>query len=140
MAYPIGAELISANLIGVPQFEKLTICFTPHNFDFASDLQEARKQGEPYKIFEVSMIHPLQRFSASKELIEEGYYEENWEINVYPVPRELKSTAKQLLLDKALPKAKEWLEKSRTEIWKTGRKNFQVLFNEKENSIFIEQD
>ena len=140
MSYPIGAESISKALVGVPQFEKLVIWYTTTNFAFASDFQAARKQNLPYKIFEVSMIHPLKDLSSSKQFIEEGFYDENWEINVYPVPKELRSVAKLLLLKEVLPKTKEWLQEPRTEIWKTGRKHFQALFNEIENEIFIQRD
>jgi hypothetical protein len=140
LAYPIGAEVISEALIGVPQFKDLTVSFMPYNFAFASDFQEARKQNKPYKIFEVSMIHIDKHLSSPKQFIEDGFYDENWEIHVYAVPRELKSTAKQLLLNEALPKAKIWLETPHTENWKFGRKYFRVLFNEKEERILIEQD
>src|SRR4051812_10855754 len=131
LAYPIGAEAISDAFLNVPQFERLVISFTPYNFGFASDFQEARKQNQPYQIFRVSMIHPLKDLSSSNQFIEEGFYNENWKIDVYPVPRELKSAVKNFLVEESLPKAKIWLEKPRTEIWKTGRKYFQVLFQEK---------
>jgi hypothetical protein len=140
MTYPIGAEVVSEALVGVPQFEKLMISFTPPNFGSASIFQDARKQNQSYKIFEVSMHHHLKNLTSPKRFIEEGFYNENWEIHIYAVPRELKAIAKQLLLNEALPKAKEWCEKPRTEMWRTGRKYFQVLFNEKESKIFIKQD
>lgn len=140
MTYPIGAEAISRAFAGVPQFKNLVIWFTTTNFAFVSDFQEARKQNQPYEIFQVSMRHPLKSLTSSKQFIEEGFFEENWEIHVFPVPRELKSVAKQLLLNNALLKAKDWLEKPRTENWKTDRKYFRVLFVEKESYIIIKQD
>lgn len=140
MAYPLGAEAISEAFVNVPQFEKLVTSFTPYNFGFASAFQEARKRNQPYKIFRVSMIHPLKGLSSSNQFIEEGFYEENWKIDVYPVPSQLKSIAKELLINDGLPKAKEWLETPRTEVWKTERKHFQILFHEKEGKILIEQD
>lgn len=140
MSYPIGAESISKAFVGVPQFEKLVICFTTTNFAFVSDFQEARKQNLPYKIFEVSMIHPLKDLSSSKKFLEEGFYDENWEINVYSMPKEFRSIAKTLLLTEVLPKAKLWLQEPRTDMWKTGRKHFQALFKEIENKIFVQQD
>lgn len=135
MTYPIGAEPISEALFGIPQFERLAIWFSS-----TSSIQEARKQNKPYKIFEVSMIHLLKSLSSPQKFIEDGFYDENWEIHVYAVPRELKSAAKRLLIDEALPKAKQWCEKPRTEMWKTGRKCFRALFDEKECGILIEQD
>ena len=140
MAYPIGAEVISEALIGVPQFKDLTVSFSPYNFAFASDFQEARKQSKPYKIFEVSMIHIDKYLSSPKQFIEDGFYAERWGIDVYAIHRELKSIAKRLLIEEGLPKAKIWLETPRTENWKFGRKYFRVLFNEKEEKILIEQD
>ncbi|HRH45168.1 MAG TPA: hypothetical protein PKY82_26255 [Pyrinomonadaceae bacterium] len=140
MAYPIGAEAISKAFVDLPQFEQLNIWFTTTNFAFASDFQEARKQNKSYEIFRVSMIHPLKSLASSKQFIEEGFYNEKWEIHVYPVPREVKSFAKQFLINEILPKAKEWMETPRTEIWRTGRKHFRALFKENEPQIFIEQD
>ena len=138
-SYPIGAEKLSEALASVPQFEKLVIWFSSYNYS-ASDRQILRKENEPYEIFRISMIHPLKSLSSSKQFIEEGFYNENWEIHVYPVPRELKSVAKQFLIDEVLPQAKVWMEIPRTEIWKTGRKHFKALFRENEPQIFIEQD
>ena len=140
MAYPIGAETVSEAFAGVPQFEHLKIYFTTTNFVFVSDFKEVRKQKQFYKIFEVSMIHPIKSLTSPKRFIEEGFYNENWEIHVYSVPSELKSITKKLLSIEGLPKAKNWLELPRTETWKTGRKYFQVLFNEAESRISIKQD
>lgn len=140
LAYPLGSEAISEALTDAPQFEKLVISFTAYNFGFASDFQEARKRNQPYNIFRVSLIHPLKGLSSPNQFIEEGFYDENWGINVYAVPSQCKSIAKELLITAGLPKAKEWLETPRTEIWKTGRKHFQILFHEKEGKILIEQD
>jgi len=140
LSYPIGSEAVSERLLGVPQFEKLEISFTPPFLASASTFQAARKQNQPYKIFQISMIHPIKGLTSSNQFIEEGYYDENWKIDVYAVPRELKSAAKNLLLNEGLPSAKQWLEAPRTETWKTGRKHFHVLFHEKENIVSIKQD
>lgn len=139
MAYPIGAEILSESLANVPQFEKLVIWFSSYNYS-ASNRQQLRKENEPYEICRISMIHPLKAFSASKYFIEEGFYNENWEIHIHPVPRELKNVAKQILIQDVLPKAKEWMEIPRTEIWKTGRKHFKAFFKENEPRILIQQD
>lgn len=139
-SYPIGAELISEVLVGVPQFEKLVISFSSYHFAFTSDFQRARKEKQPYQVFRLTMTHILKGLSSPNQFIEDGFYNENWEIHIYPVPRKLKSVAKELLLDAVLPQAKEWMEKPRTEIWLTGRKEFKAFFKENESQIFIEQD
>lgn len=139
LAYPIGAEIISKLFANVPQKENLVIWFTSFNY-FVSDFQNLRKQNKPYEIFRVSMIHPLNDLSSSNQFIEEGFYNENWEINVYPVPKELKSVAKQLLVNEILPQAKDWMEKPQTEIWRTGRKHFKAFFKENESKFFVELD
>lgn len=140
LSYPLGAEIISEAFAGVPQFESLSLSFSPYGSIFSSGVEKTRRHIEPYKIFEVEMHHHLKGLTSPNRFIEEGFYDENWEIHVYPVPAELKSAAKRLLLDKGLPQAKQWCEKPRTETWKTGRKCFQVLFDEKECEILIEQD
>ena len=86
------------------------------------------------------MKHLLKNLTSPKQFIDEGFYNENWEIHVYSVPSQLKSIAKELLVEEGLPKAKSWLEAPRTEMWKTGRKYFQILFDEKESRISIKQD
>jgi hypothetical protein len=139
LAYPIGAEILNEAFANVPQKGNLAIWFTAYNYS-VSDFQKLRKQNQLYEIFRVSMIHPLKSLSSSNQFIEEGFYNENWEINIYPVPKELKSVAKQLLIDRVLPEAINWLQTPRTEIWKTGRKHFQALFKENEPQIFIKQD
>jgi hypothetical protein len=140
MSYPIGAESISEAFFGIPQYEKLIISFTTTNFAFGADFHEARKQNNPYKVFEVSMVRPLKHLTSGKQFVEEGFYDENWEVHVYPVPKEFRSNANVLLLTTVLPKAKLWLQEPRTETWKTGRKHFHALLKEIDNEISIKQD
>lgn len=137
MSYPIGAELISSAFIGVPQFDSLELWFSFYNSVRKS---KVRQENIPYEVFIVSMSHPIKSLTSPNQTIKEGFYDENWKIHIYPVPRKFKAIAKQFLINEAIPLAKKWMEAPRTEIWKTGRKEFRVMFKENEPQIFIEHD
>ena len=72
LSYPVGAELITAELAGVPQ--------APIEIQFYSKYERVKTRGEPYPVFEVS-------YSGTESPFEAG-----WHITVRPVPRALKHT------------------------------------------------
>ena len=122
MAFPLGAKQISEALEGVPQYTGLTIGFVCHyNLTTAARVREILDSGESLGVLEARYRHVRPSRFASQEFIEMGWYDETWEVSVYPVPRERKSAARSLLLTTGLPKIRTWLETPRTETWRSGR-------------------
>jgi len=89
LSYPVGAELISAELADVLQAESPEIWFL-------SKYERLKTRGEPYEILTVSY--------TSLELHESG-----WKIWVRPVPRELKHLVKEVLKAELFPRIRQWL-------------------------------
>jgi hypothetical protein len=135
MSYPIGAESVSVALADVPQRDLLNITF----FFYSTFIKE-HEQDSPFKIFEVEFTKFDKYLSASNYFIERGEYEEKWRLTVYPVPRQMKSITKKLLLEKGLPRIAKWLATERTPLWKTGRKSLTILLDQAEESISFQED
>src|SRR5215475_8224591 len=95
LSYPIGAESVSESLKGVPQESVLSIGFYDKPGVFVSGFRKLRETNTPYPIFVASFRHIHPGLTASNQFIADGWYQENWELTVYPVPRHLKSVARQ---------------------------------------------
>jgi hypothetical protein len=135
LSYPIGAEVVSQGLAGVPQIDDLRLTFSYH-----SSFEKEYKQDHPFKIFEAEFHKSDMNLTMSNDFIEKGAYEEKWELTVYPVPREKKSAAHHLLLEEGLPGIARWLATERTPLWRTGRKTISILFDQSEESISFQEE
>lgn len=121
LAFPLGAKQISEALEGVPQYASLSIRFSCHvNLKTASRIREILDSGERLGVLEARYRHVRPNRSASRELIETGWYEETWDLSVHPVPRERKFATRTLLLTTGLQKIRTWLETPRPETWRDG--------------------
>jgi len=139
LSYPVGAEVVSASLKGVPQEPALTIGFYDKPVIFASDFAKLRETNSPYPIFNASYRHIQPGLTASKQFISEGWYEETWELSVYPVPRKLKSVARQALITEGLPQVRNWLSADRSPTWRHGRKHLEIFFIETDGRILVRE-
>ena len=139
LSYPIGAEVVSASLKGVPQESALTIGFYDKPVIFASDFAKLRESNSPYPIFSVSYRHIQPGLSASNQFLAEGWYEETWELSVYPVPRQLKSLARNALVSEGLPQVRNWLCAERSPVWRHGRKHCEIFFVESDGRIIVRE-
>jgi hypothetical protein len=135
MSYPIGAESVSETLAQVLQRDLLNL-----NFVFHSHFIKELERDSPFAIFEAEFTKFDMHLTASNYFIERGNYEEKWKLTVYPVPRQMKSIAKKLLLEKGLPRIAKWLATKRTPSWKTGRKTITILFDQAEESISFQEE
>ncbi len=139
LSYPVGAEAVSESLKGVPQEPVLSIGFYNKPTIFASEFRKLRDSKSPYPIFNATFRHIQPGLSASNQFIAEGWYEETWELSVYPVPREHKSVARQVLLSEGLPQIKKWLCAERPPSWKQGRKHCEIFFVESDGRIIVRE-
>ena len=90
LTYPIGAEALSEQLDGVPQFSEFRLCFSDLVSAWKSKFQRIIAEGADYEIVAAHLWSPF-------------------DIYVYPVKRELKHLAKEALFSHGLPKMREWL-------------------------------
>lgn len=103
LSYPIGAEPISESLASVPQFAELKLLF--YSSKFYTPLRS-----KEYEFLRVEYLNNAK--SGEKWPIANLYgrpLQGRWEIAVQPVPRVLRHTIKQYILDFALPQMRHWL-------------------------------
>lgn len=113
LSYPVGAKLISTALADAAHLESLAVSFYDHAFYPASRFRRILKERLPYRIF-VAEYDPARKpgLSAGDFMIERGWYDEHWRLTVFPVLREFRHTANQLLRDQGLPAVCSWLGKA----------------------------
>lgn len=141
-SYPIGAEALSEAFRNVPQFSKLSLHFhyCATTTVFSSTYLKSVLKRNSYEIFAATFQHIQPGLSSSNQFIERGWYDETWELHIYPVTREFKQAAKNALLNDGIARVEQWLITPRTETWKYGRKSCSVLFSESDGMIQFLQD
>ena len=102
LSYPLGAKNVSDALDGVPQFDALSIVFTPGQ-------DNPHRVESPFLVLRVNYSNRVPGHSASKDMVEKGWYDPKWEINIGAVPRPLRNAVKTALLAEALPRVRQWL-------------------------------
>jgi hypothetical protein len=91
-SYPVGAEILSEALAGVPNFSDFRICFSDVVSAWKSKFQQMLATGVDYEIIRARLWSPF-------------------EIFVYPVQRGLKHPAHEALVSNGLPKMREWMSR-----------------------------
>jgi hypothetical protein len=89
-SYPVGAELLSEQLEGVPNFAEFHICFSDVVSAWKSKFQQILATGADYEVIRARLWTPF-------------------EIFIYPVRRPLKHAVQEALLSTGLPKMREWI-------------------------------
>jgi hypothetical protein len=109
-SYPVGAEIISELLEGVPQYSDLTLTFWIQDQYFASQYNKKLQDLGSIVVLEAS-------FSPTFD---------EWKIRINSVPSEFKNLVGHELISVALPELKLRLHKYKTE---SGLFQFQVRFS-----------
>jgi hypothetical protein len=103
VSYPIGAEVLSRTLAGVPQHQSITCRF------WASSIHH--DLGQPT----LHVLHAVysqreRNFHDGKFARERGVLEPHWTITVFAVPRQLRGAIKLALIETSLPEiVRPWL-------------------------------
>jgi hypothetical protein len=130
LSYPVGAKAISEALIGVPQFDELTLVFWFYN------QQGSRSTvGGPFSVLEAEFSGPLRSFSASMDMVEKGYHCPKWTITVYAIPRSLRHLIQGKILSKALPSVRSWLIANPHSIEREGYNAISFSFDELKSEL-----
>jgi hypothetical protein len=137
LSYPVGLELLAADLGQVSQADELSVNFHMHA-GRATDIEHKRRNGEHYPVLAARFRHFRLGYSEDNELREQGFYDPAWEIVVYAVSRQNRAAARKLLLEQGIPAVIAWLRTPRTDTWLQGRKEITVCFNEKDLSLIVE--
>ena len=115
LAYPVGAELISSELQGVPQAQSLEI-------HFYSKYERVETRGNPYAIFTVT-------YAGTHS------YLPGWRIEVRPVPRALKHKVMEALTSEFFPRIRQWLEMHADLNSRHGGRGLSIIFDENDENL-----
>jgi hypothetical protein len=129
LSHPIGADQLSAELLGVPQFEALSVSFSGVPTLWSDTRPATPEQGEkaPQPILSAWFTHRRPGISGQSESREFG---ERWGLTVYPVPSGLKATVRAGLDAEGLAVVREWLAAPRTETWRgAARHEIEVWYD-----------
>ena len=97
MSYPVGAEILSNALVGVPQYEKLSISFNIRDECWVSSYnQKIKEKGE---IAVLIVRHFL------------SYHFDGWQIRISSVPSLHKKQVSEQLITQVLPELRQRLIK-----------------------------
>lgn len=110
LSYPVGAELISAALAGVPQFDDLSIYFSITGWMSITSGAED-DEAQPF----------MRAFSAGL-----NFNVGNASVSVPAVPSMYRQTVRKALVDYGMPKVKSWLDAPRPQTWFEGFRIFTV--------------
>ncbi len=102
-SYPVGVEIISEHLQGVPQYDLFTIAFWVQDQYFSSDYNKKIKDKGKIKVLEAEYSSVF----------------DEWKIRINSVPSEFKSNVNEQLTSRVLPELKRRLnaQKQRNEFF-----------------------
>lgn len=136
LSYPIGAEALTEGLKGAPRLESLSLWFSGKPVWPDSLFQRALAEKHPYMIL-VARYEPAHKpgYGGANSMVKSGWYDEKWELNVYPVVRELRHLANRLLREQGLSWVAEWIRSSEQAGWLGRQQRIELIFNPIEESI-----
>ena len=130
LSYPLGAEAISQALAGAPHADELSLRFYDQAVWPTTEFNRLVRDGLPYRIMSAVYMPPRKVCrSAPTTLVEGGWYQGHWSITVYPVLRELRQAAGQLLREQGLPVVVEWLRSSVRAGWDIRQHRLDLVFS-----------
>lgn len=114
LSYPVKAGEIGEALSDAPHVERLSLSFASAPDGSATRFRRVLAEGSPCTIVRAA-YHPASKpgLGSADFLIEAGWYDERWELTVYPVLRGRRHVANRLMLERGLPAVRGWLERGR---------------------------
>jgi hypothetical protein len=136
LSYPIGAGAISEALAGAPHVEAFTVMFWDAAVWPASEFRRRLSERLPYVVMGAS-YSPASGpgLVGSDRMVQDGWYEEKWELRVNPVLPEFRHPANRLLREEGLPAIVRWLKSSGRAGWTATWHRIDLVFDPAEGSL-----
>lgn len=139
LSFPIGAEALSESLEKAPRREILGLFFRSRPVLASAEFQRWLREQEPYPILVAEYRPALDEETKKTSVLEKlGLTDERLEIAVYPVAREVRSIANELLGDLGLVHLAKWL-KGATTLGANSVRRLELVFSPKEGTIEIRE-
>lgn len=140
LSYPIGAEALSEGLEKAPRREILGLFFRSRPVLASAEFQRWLRDREPYPILVAEYRPALDEASKKTSVLEKlGLTDERLEIAVYPVAREARTIANDLLGDLGLVHLAKWLKGATTREWANTVRRLELIFSPREGTIEIRE-
>lgn len=133
ISYPIGAELISQILFGIPQYNDINLSF----FFWGGAEYQRILEADILYFFEASYSKSDKSVSNTKKREETEWVKPKWEIYVSPVPSKIWRAVKEVCINEGLPMVKEWFIQDRPDNWYYGRKKIKLSYKVSEKVLNI---
>src|SRR5579883_595496 len=97
LSYPIGAEALSKALADAPHVESLAVTFWDEAVWPTSEFRRLLTERLPYRIM-AAEFRPARGpgLTGSNDMLEGGWYNESWQLTIYPVLSEFRHLANRL--------------------------------------------
>jgi hypothetical protein len=129
VSYPVGAEILSRGLYGVPQHNELKCTFSTGSLQ--RDLGK-----ELIYVMSVGYTKRARSHFDSGDAGERGVYDPRWEIWIFTVPLTYRSEIKQALVETGLPSMiKPWLMANTGIAGKTGNAGIILEYHVLDNAL-----
>jgi hypothetical protein len=134
LSWPLGAQAISEGLTDAPHIDELTLVF--RSFERVSEFHSMLAGLTPYPIL-IARYNPPQHlgYSAARDMIEKGWYDAKWELEVRPVVRRVRAASGSALREVGLPAVAEWLKTSAQTGWEDHRHALRLVFDPTESKV-----
>jgi len=140
LSYPIGAEALSDRLQKAPRREMLGLFFRSRPVLASAEFQRWLREQEPYPILVAEYRPALDGEGKKASVLEKlGLTDERLEIAVYPVAREVRDLARELLGDLGLVHLAKWLKGATTREWANTVRRLELVFSPREGTIEIRE-
>jgi hypothetical protein len=104
----------------------------------ASEFRRVLLTKAPYLILEVK-YSPFGLHGRPRSVADSGLFDDEWEIWVRAVARELRHLANCLLQEQGLPAVVAWLRSSEQRGWLSRQQTLELIFNPAEETLFVRQ-
>ena len=132
LSYPVGAEILSSQLEGVPQFGEITLYFRgPERPKPTPRL--------PFNALRASFSFLRPGLSSSTSFIERGWHDPKWDVSVAAVPSASRRQVRQCLIAEGIPAIRKWLSAPRPDTWYEGRKTITISVDPQEEHVKVSE-
>jgi hypothetical protein len=140
LSYPVGAGEISTALAAAVHVKPLSLGFHSRPVEPASEFQRILVARQPYSIVQ-AIYHPARKpgLSAAAFMIEAGWYDECWDLAVYPVLREHRHIANRLLQERGFPALSLWVHKAVRAAQEMVTQRMELVFDPAEESLLANE-
>jgi hypothetical protein len=128
-SYPVGAEIVSEWVGAVPGAMDKPISFSASRASSLPAFDACLSANEPQPIIKVEYGRRL--------LWAQDPVEPYWSVRVFGIPSTLRQSTRAALLSHGLPRAKQWLLKSRTDVELDGGAHFEFRLKGYEPTFLV---